>query len=922
MKKKILKNIGVAIFSFMIINMLPNNIIKVNSAVYTDTPTLGVSLYPSTVVNGSYSQKHDLRMGTWTYNSKYGSGATGIFLDGVSVGSTSRGLSMVAWDSNFNVIKNVNYDTYGNAALGDNLANDIDALPQGSLVAIQSFDAYNVSSNLRSSLYRLGVPNAYTMNTDADPGVDCGNSRVTFQYACYKGSPCVPLLYYYDRNGYTYVDNAITVGSSNEYIVVNSSNSEGITLPGNVKLFSNSLGADALPIFRFYVYSNGVKDFKATNSSGRISTNSINVTNIDTTGPTIYDSKVFNQDENGYDVDIWVKDDQSGIYTVRFPTWTDYNGQDDIGDWANTTNGTIISTVNGIQQWRFHVNKSSHDNEMGWYSTHIYAYDNFGYYSFVPLSINLVPNRDATLTDNIPATMEAGQTYPVTVTVTNTGNTPWTSATNFKLGGHEFDWNSGNWQRKLIADGVTVSKGQSYDFKFNIVAPTTPGTYTGGKFKMVQENVAWFGSELNKTIKVVDTTKPSGVISPNGSTWRNKGIDISIMSTDSGSGVASQNWYYSDDGELTWKLGATGSTVTNWWDTWNKTTRAKIVITDNSGNSNEILTNYFNIDSTSPIIGSANNPEIRYTNASSGTMRFQVNNVTDNLSGVAGADFFAGIDNGTIVDAWTYSMQAGYQSGTNWYWDLPLTVAEGRYRVRTHTYDNAGNGEIGLRGLKDNGWSTPVDQFVIVDRTVPTITLTQDTPNWTNLTVKINVIASDNGSGVKSITLPNGEIIYGNSTMYSVNKNETYNFMVTDNSGNTTTKSIVVSSLDEVSLTLSDNTVIFNNENSPTINSTISVKSTNPYDVDIIPTSNFINTTDLTTNQVPITKLSATIDTETSYSQFEAVNIPKKLISGVAGTIGLVNDTRFHTIKFRLDPIIGYKAGIYEIPLIISVTSK
>lgn len=816
MKKFMLKVSALALVLTTVSAVVPFSLTEVSSATYLNPPSLAIGLNQSTAINGSFSQKHDLRMGTWTHNSKEGSGATGILLDNVSVGSTSRGLSLVAWDSNFNVIKNVNYDTYGNPSSADYLAYDIDTLPQGCLVAIQSFDAYSVSSSLRSSLYCLGVPNTDTMNTDADAGVDCGNYRVTFQYACYKGSPCTPLLYYYDRNGYTYVDNTLTVGSSGEYITVNSSNCEKLILPEGQKIFSNSVGTNPMPIFRYYVYSNGVKRFQGFNSSINNADRSINVTNLDTVGPTVYDTKILNQDENGYDVDVWVKDELSGVNYVSFHTWIDHEGQDDLGVWGV---GTLISTTDGSQQWRYHVAKSSHNNEMGMYNTGIYAHDKVGNFnSFGVKDINLVPNLDATITDNIPTTMEAGQTYPVKVTVKNTGNTPWTSATNFKLGGHAFDWGSGNSERKLIANGVTVNKGESYDFKFNITAPSTPGTYTGGKFKMVQENVAWFGSELNKTITVVDTTKPTGVFSPNGCTWRNKGIDVTITPTDSGSGVKSTDWYYSDDGELTWKHGFTGNTVINWWDTWNTSTaRTKVIITDNANNSTTMLSNYFKIDSTNPVIGAANNPETRYTNASTGTMKVQVNNVTDNLSGVAGADCWAGIDNGAgSVYSWIYNQQATTKDGTNpnWYWNFPLTSSEGIYRIRIHSYDNAGNGEGSLRGVNQSSiWSSPVDQIVVIDRTAPTISVTGNPTTWTNANVTLTVAGAD--INFDHITLPDSTTTTLTSKTYTVSANGTYVFKVTDKAGNATTQSVVVNKIDKTlsTLGLSANTTAPTNGN-------------------------------------------------------------------------------------------------------------
>ena len=69
---------------------------------------------------------------------------------------------------------------------------------------------------------------------------------------------------------------------------------------------------------------------------------------------------------DGYDVYFY---DVNSKYTkVQFPTWTVNNGQDDI-IWYNA----ISETRNNHKVWHYHVKKSEHNNETGWYTTHIYA---------------------------------------------------------------------------------------------------------------------------------------------------------------------------------------------------------------------------------------------------------------------------------------------------------------------------------------------------------------------------------------------------------------------------------------------------------------------------------------------------------------------------------------------------------------------
>ena len=60
-----------------------------------------------------------------------------------------------------------------------------------------------------------------------------------------------------------------------------------------------------------------------------------NVTNIDKTVPTYSSVEVKNVNSKGYDVYVYgVKDTDSGVNRVQFPTWTEANGEDDLQkDW-------------------------------------------------------------------------------------------------------------------------------------------------------------------------------------------------------------------------------------------------------------------------------------------------------------------------------------------------------------------------------------------------------------------------------------------------------------------------------------------------------------------------------------------------------------------------------------------------------------
>ncbi len=68
--------------------------------------------------------------------------------------------------------------------------------------------------------------------------------------------------------------------------------------------------------------------------------------------------------------------DNVGVTTVKFPTWTSKNDQDDL-IWHVGTSGNW--TVSGqTYNWRYLINTSDHKNEKGTYIVHIYAYDAAG----------------------------------------------------------------------------------------------------------------------------------------------------------------------------------------------------------------------------------------------------------------------------------------------------------------------------------------------------------------------------------------------------------------------------------------------------------------------------------------------------------------------------------------------------------------
>ncbi|MBW4085758.1 NBR1-Ig-like domain-containing protein [Paenibacillus sp. S150] len=97
--------------------------------------------------------------------------------------------------------------------------------------------------------------------------------------------------------------------------------------------------------------------------------------------------------------------------------------------------------------------------------------------------------KEATIVSHtIPSTMQAGVTYPVSITVRNDGSEEWSEKDLYRLGDVN-DSDPFTKGRKLIPEGQTVKPGQTITFSFDMTAPSAiKATYTTD-WRMVQEGV-------------------------------------------------------------------------------------------------------------------------------------------------------------------------------------------------------------------------------------------------------------------------------------------------------------------------------------------------------------------------------------------------------------------------------------------------
>lgn len=86
---------------------------------------------------------------------------------------------------------------------------------------------------------------------------------------------------------------------------------------------------------------------------------------------------------------------------------------------------------------------------------------------------------------------------------------------------------------------------------------------------------------------------------------------------------------------------------------------------------------------------------------------------------------------------------------------------------------------------------------VKIDKVKPTIDINRVSTTPTNKDVTLNVTTDDDLSGVKRIQKPNGEWENTSSLSYNILQNGTYNFVVEDNAGNQSSKSVTIDNIDK-----------------------------------------------------------------------------------------------------------------------------
>lgn len=92
-------------------------------------------------------------------------------------------------------------------------------------------------------------------------------------------------------------------------------------------------------------------------------------------------------------------------------------------------------------------------------------------------------------------------------------------------------------------------------------------------------------------------------------------------------------------------------------------------------------------------------------------------------------------------------------------------------------------------------------EVAVVDEELPTMTILPSTTSPTNKPIDISIHGFDN-LGIRSITLPNNDIVFNDKAVYTADRNGTYTFEIEDLMGNISKKSIQIRNIDQVKPTL------------------------------------------------------------------------------------------------------------------------
>lgn len=288
-----------------------------------------------------------------------------------------------------------------------------------------------------------------------------------------------------------------------------------------------------------------------------------------------------------------------------------------------------------------------------------------------------------------------------------------------------------------LPDGRIVTKEKDTEF-----IAVKNGTYT---FTFVDA----VGNETKKTVSVsnIDKEAPNTTVSQSPTDWTNENVKItlsSIQDSAQGSGYTRTQLpdkSYSTKTTVSYDVAQNGKYI--------------FVLYDLAGNQRTITHTVSNIDKIRP------RAEFSSFSVNNGLASLVVN-ATDEESGI---DWIL-LPNGTFV----YQNEATYSTSD---------LVEVKFVIK----DKAGNMTVLSKDLSE------------IDTTPPTLILEASPGDWTNQPITIHAIARDE-SGIREITLPNGQKVRDSKATFVVTENTNFTFKAKDLFDNETTETITITNYD------------------------------------------------------------------------------------------------------------------------------
>jgi hypothetical protein len=145
----------------------------------------------------------------------------------------------------------------------------------------------------------------------------------------------------------------------------------------------------------------------------------------------------------------------------------------------------------------------------------------------------------AFVSQSVPTSMTAGQSYPIVIRMRNTGTTTWSAGT-YMLGSQNPQGNM-TWGLKQVVLPVSVAPNSETTFSYNVTAPATAGTYSF-QWQMLQGGGSYFGAMTpNMSVSVTAATGTPPAITTTSMPFGRRGSFYSVQMSATG-GTSPYSW--------------------------------------------------------------------------------------------------------------------------------------------------------------------------------------------------------------------------------------------------------------------------------------------------------------------------------------------------------------------------------------------